>query len=97
MHCRITIQFEAVNNAFYAWLNGQLLGYSQDSCLPAEFDVTDIVSTEQNILTVQVFANHPSRGHALLLFQGQECPAGENTLNGLPCDIYVAAAGHAIQ
>ncbi|CAL5226900.1 g9773 [Coccomyxa viridis] len=51
---RITIHFEAVNNAFYAWLNGQLLGYSQDSCLPAEFDVTDIVSTDQNTLTVQV-------------------------------------------
>ena len=59
MHCRITIHFEAVNNAFYAWLNGQLLGYSQDSCLPAEFDVTDIVSTDQNILTVQVWAPPP--------------------------------------
>ena len=70
MHCRITIHFEAVNNAFYAWLNGQLLGYSQDSCLPAEFDVTDIVSTGQNVLTVQVFSHHPSLWHALLLFPG---------------------------
>ena len=52
--CRITLHFEAVNNAMYVWLNGQLLGYSQDSCLPAEFDVTDIVGTGQNILTVQV-------------------------------------------
>ena len=54
MHCRITIHFEAVNNAFYCWLNGELLGYSQDSCLPAEFDATDVVSTEENTLTVQV-------------------------------------------
>lgn len=52
--CRITLHFEAVNNAMYVWLNGQLLGYSQDSCLPAEFDVTDIVGTRQNTLTVQV-------------------------------------------
>ena len=58
--CRITLHFEAVNNAFYAWLNGQLLGYSQDSCLPAEFDVTDIVSTGENVLAVQVRL-HPSQ------------------------------------
>ena len=72
VRCRITIHFEAVNNAFYAWLNGQLLGYSQDSCLPAEFDVTDIVSTDQNTLTVQVRAFHPSRRRSAVL-TGQEC------------------------
>ncbi len=59
MHCRITIHFEAVNNAFYCWLNGQLLGYSQDSCLPAEFDVTHVVSTAQNTLAVQVCCFSP--------------------------------------
>ena len=75
MHCRITIHFEAVNNAFYAWLNGQLLGYSQDSCLPAEFDVTDIVSTAQNTLAVQVCCLHPScRRLPLCSTQGQGCP-----------------------
>ncbi|HMN60143.1 MAG TPA: glycoside hydrolase family 2 TIM barrel-domain containing protein, partial [Anaerolinea sp.] len=46
--------FEAVDSAFYAWVNGQLAGYSQDSRLPAEFDVTDLVRPGENILAVQV-------------------------------------------
>ena len=41
--CRTFLHFEAVNNAMYAWVNGQLLGYSQDSCLPAEFEVTHLL------------------------------------------------------
>ncbi|CAL8464023.1 g3558 [Coccomyxa elongata] len=51
---RIFLHFEAVNNAFYAWLNGTRLGYSQDSCLPAEFEITDVLQPGQNLLTVQV-------------------------------------------
>eukprot|EP00887_Chlorella_sp_A99_P002901 scaffold6.g2901.t1 len=35
--------FEGVDSAFYAWLNGQLLGYSQDSRLPAEFETTGML------------------------------------------------------
>ena len=38
----------------YAWLNGQLLGYSQDSCLPAEFEVTHLLQPGRNLLSVQV-------------------------------------------
>lgn len=53
---RVTLHFEGVNNAFYAWLNGTLLGYSQDSCLPAEFDVDGILRPGRNLLAIQVRA-----------------------------------------
>jgi Glycosyl hydrolases family 2, sugar binding domain len=52
--CRIFLLFEAVGSAFYCWLNGTWLGYSQDSCLPAEFDVTAHLREGVNTLAVQV-------------------------------------------
>ena len=52
--CRVWVHFGGVNNAFYAWLNGHLLGYSQDSCCPAEFEVTSALQPGRNVLAVQV-------------------------------------------
>lgn len=56
---RIFLHFEAVDSAFYAWVNGVLVGYSQDSRLPAEFEITDHChpsgSEKKNVLAVQVF------------------------------------------
>ncbi|OWM90042.1 hypothetical protein CDL15_Pgr026955 [Punica granatum] len=56
---RILLHFEAVDSAFYAWINGVPVGYSQDSRLPAEFEITDYCypsgSEEKNVLAVQVF------------------------------------------
>lgn len=52
---RVFLVFEGVESAFYCWLNGSFVGYSQDSRLPAEFDVTDFVRfDETNALAVQV-------------------------------------------
>ena len=42
---RVTLHFGGVNSAFYVWVNGQEVGYSQDSKVPAEFDVTDFLRT----------------------------------------------------
>jgi len=50
----IYLVFESVDSAFYVWVNGQEVGYSQDSRLPAEFDVTPYVRAGENILAVQV-------------------------------------------
>jgi beta-galactosidase len=50
----IYLVFEAVDSAFYVWVNGQEVGYSQDSRLPAEFDVTPYVRAGQNTVAVQV-------------------------------------------
>lgn len=40
---RYFLVFEGVDSAFLVWLDGKYVGYSQDSCLPAEFDITDIL------------------------------------------------------
>lgn len=51
---RICLLFESVDSAFYLWVNGQEVGYSQDSRLPAEFDITPYVRAGMNTLAVQV-------------------------------------------
>ena len=51
---RVLLHFEAINNAAYVHVNGAEVGYSQDSCLPAEFDVTTALKPGRNLITVQV-------------------------------------------
>ena len=51
----IALHFAGVDAAFYVWLNGHMVGYSQGSHLPSEFDVTPFVRPGVNTLTVQVF------------------------------------------
>lgn len=51
----IKIHFGGVSSAYYVWLNGKKIGYSEDSRLPAEFDITDHVTPgKTNRLAVQV-------------------------------------------
>ena len=52
---QIVLHFGGVSSACYVWVNGQRVGYSQDSRLPAEFDITDVVRSGKNTLAVQVF------------------------------------------
>jgi beta-galactosidase len=52
---QVILHFGGVSSAFYVWVNGQMVGYSEDSCLPAEFDVTDVVRKGSNTVAVQVF------------------------------------------
>lgn len=51
---RIHICFEGVEEAMYLWLNGQFIGYAEDSFTPSEFDLTPYVKEKGNVLTVQV-------------------------------------------
>lgn len=51
---RTRILFNGVNSAFYLWCNGHWVGYSQDSRLPAEFDLTEYLSAGDNRLCVLV-------------------------------------------
>lgn len=48
------IIFDGVNSAFYLWCNGHWVGYSQDSRLPAEFDIGRYLTTGENRLAVMV-------------------------------------------
>lgn len=38
------IRFDGVMSAFYVSVNGKRVGYSQDSCSPAEFDITSFLN-----------------------------------------------------
>ena len=52
---QITLHFGGVSSALYCWVNGVQVGYSQDSRLPAEFDVTPYLRAGKNQLAVKVF------------------------------------------
>lgn len=51
---RIHICFEGVEEAMYLWLNGQFVGYAEDSFTPSEFDLTPFIREKENVLAVQV-------------------------------------------
>lgn len=47
--------FNGVDSAFYLWINGTRVGYSQGSHMPAEFRITDYLHAGENSIAVQVF------------------------------------------
>jgi len=51
----VILHFGGVSSAMYVWVNGQKVGYSQGSRLPAEFDITDYLLPGKNRLAVQVY------------------------------------------
>ena len=51
---KIRICFEGVEEAMYLWLNGQFVGYAEDSFTPSEFDLTPFIREKGNVLAVQV-------------------------------------------
>ncbi len=52
---RKVICFQGVETAFAVYVNGQYVGYSEDSFTPAEFDITEFVQKGKNRLAVKVF------------------------------------------
>ncbi|HEU0297266.1 MAG TPA: glycoside hydrolase family 2 TIM barrel-domain containing protein [Anaerolineales bacterium] len=52
---QVFIVFDGVDSAFYLWVNGEQVGYSQDSRLPAEFDLTPYIHAGENSLAVRVY------------------------------------------
>lgn len=52
---RVHVHFDGVNSAFYVYLNGRQVGYSQGSHMPSEFDLTALLVPGENLLAVQVF------------------------------------------
>ena len=51
----IIIHFGAVKSAFYIWVNGKKVGYSQGSKTPAEFNITEFVKFRDNLLALEVY------------------------------------------
>ncbi|MFO7890480.1 MAG: glycoside hydrolase family 2 TIM barrel-domain containing protein [bacterium] len=52
---QIYLHFKGVESAFYLWINGHKLGYSQGSRTPAEFNLTSYLEPGENVLAVKVF------------------------------------------
>ncbi len=51
---RAFLEFEGVDSCFYLWLNGRYIGYSQVSHALSEFEVTDFLREEENVMAVLV-------------------------------------------
>jgi beta-galactosidase len=52
---QVFIHFDGVESAFYLWVNGQRVGYSQGSRTPAEFNITPYLQEGENTLAVEVY------------------------------------------
>lgn len=52
---KVFLYFEGVKSAFYVWINGQYVGYSEDSMSPAIFDITHVLRKGVNIVAVKVY------------------------------------------
>jgi beta-galactosidase len=52
---RIFLRFGAANSGLYVWVNGERVGYSEDSKLPAEFDITEQVRPGRNVVAAEVY------------------------------------------
>lgn len=51
---RVCISFEGVEEAMFVWLNGEFVGYAEDSFTPSEFDLTPFIKEKDNVLAVEV-------------------------------------------
>lgn len=52
---RVVLCFEGVESAFYLYVNGQRVGYSESSFNRAEFDVTRYLQEGSNVIGVEVY------------------------------------------
>lgn len=53
---RVFLKFDGVDSACFVWVNGRSVGYSTDSRIPAEFDITAYIQTgKENVLAVEVY------------------------------------------
>ncbi|PWM30961.1 MAG: hypothetical protein DBX55_03625 [Verrucomicrobia bacterium] len=51
----VFIRFDGVDSAFYLWINGKKVGYSQDSRTPATFDISKYLRLGKNTVSVEVY------------------------------------------
>jgi len=52
---QVFVHFGSVTSNIYLWINGQYVGYSEDSKLEAEFNITKYLKTGKNLIAFQVF------------------------------------------
>ena len=49
------LRFEGVMSAFYVWINGERVGYSQGSMEPSEFNITNYLHAGENQIALEVY------------------------------------------
>jgi beta-galactosidase len=52
---QVFLHFDGVKSAFYLWINGEKVGYSQGSMTPAEFNITKYLREGNNVLAAEVY------------------------------------------
>lgn len=52
---RVILHFGGVYSGFEVWINGRFAGYSEDSALPSEFDITALTRPGRNRVAVKVY------------------------------------------
>ena len=51
----VYVRFNGVGHGYYLWVNGQRVGYSEDSYVPSEFNITDYLTEGTNSIALQVY------------------------------------------
>lgn len=51
----VILHFGGVSSAFYVWVNGKFVGYSEDTRLPSEFNITEHLKEGENKIAVKVY------------------------------------------
>ena len=51
----VFVRFNGVEAGFYLWVNGEYVGYSEDSYLPAEFNISPYVKQGKNVIAAAVY------------------------------------------
>lgn len=80
---QITLNFGGVSSAYYIWINGKMVGYSEDSCLTTHFDITPFLQEGKNNLSVKVY-----RWSDGVYLEDQD----HWRLSGIHRDVYLTAA-----
>ena len=52
---QVFIHFDGVSSAFYIWINGKKVGYSEGSMEPAEFNITAYLNSGKNLISIEVY------------------------------------------
>ena len=51
----VMLRFNGAGHGYYVWVNGEFVGYAEDSYLPSEFDITDKLRSGKNNIAVRVY------------------------------------------
>lgn len=52
---QVFVEFGAVSSAFYLWVNGEYVGYSEGSKTPSEFNISNVIGPGENTISVEVY------------------------------------------